>query len=205
MIIESSIIYGGLAAASSILTLLVKGYFNHRKTVNEKKKVETDEKEVDNKFLLESLKITVDLITKQRDEAYTRMEKMQERIVNLELEIMGMKMMMGHDPFPRWIVNTDGRYLFVNAAYEKNFLLDKNMTEKDVIGKYHADVWDKKTADHIKRIDARASKSPKGIAKSDINIGTGGAPVTVFKMPLKINDVLVGWIGYALEAQEADA
>jgi len=189
----------------TFISTIVSSWHQSKKFKRQQSISDKDNRQIDNSFLLESLKVAIDTANKQRNEALEQMEKMQSRIINLEFEIMGLKLMLGHDPFPRWIVSTEGKYLFVNNAFEKGFLTPKGMTERDIIGKTHSDLWEKNIAETFKNLDKKVKKSVKGIARADININIGEfTTVTVYKMPLRINDVIVGYIGYALDASESE-
>ena len=203
--IETVIAIIAALGGGTFISTIVSSWHQSRRFKRQKTLSDKDDRQMDNNFLLESLKVAIETANKQRNDALEQMEKMQSRIVNLEFEIMGLKLMLGHDPFPRWIISTEGKYLFVNNAFERGFLAPKGMNERDIIGKTHSDIWEKNIAEIFKNLDKKAKKNSKGIARSDININVGDfTTVTVYKMPLRINDVIVGYIGYALDASESE-
>lgn len=59
--------------------------------------------------------------------------------------------LQSHDscPLPMWIKDLNGRYLAVNEAYEKEYLLEKDLTIEKVLGKTDADVWPEHVANEF--------------------------------------------------------
>lgn len=121
-----------------------------------------------------------------------------------EIEILKKKMAaveVDRDdvPVPMWIVDTAGHYLSINSRFVTEFLLPRGMSEVDVIGKTHGDIWSAATAAKLHELDDLAMKSPERRARVD-NLKMNGLAeiVTVFKAPILKGRTLVGFTGLAI-------
>lgn len=134
-------------------------------------------------------------ITKQRDDAWSRVDELEKHIERLELTVQGLLLAQNRDPFPRWIVNSDGKYLYVNRLFEEMFLRSRNMVARDLIGKFHKDFWPKDFADRLHLLDEEAKRRIDGKAKMHTIVN--GIEVTVYKMPIRdpYSNAVIGYDG----------
>ena len=137
----------------------------------------------------------------QRDDAWAKIEKQSERINQMEVEIQGLRLARDLDPFPNWIVDLQGRYVFVNREFEKLVLEPRGQSYRDIIGKRHEDLWQGDFCRTLKALDAAAKSRPDGTARAVTRvsiIGLGETRVTIHKFPvrLKPSGVIMGYNGY---------
>ena len=125
---------------------------------------------------------------------------MQRQVDNLELEVQGLRLSQGFEPFPRWMVDLAGRYLSVNSCFEEQFLRPKDVHAKDVIGLRHEEVWgDQSFADKLRLLDDEARRRPDGKAKA--TVGVGGKQLTVYKVPVRQSGVIVAYAGFITDIE----
>jgi PAS domain-containing protein len=149
-------------------------------------------------------------IKSQRDEATEREDRCQARLAQMEVEIQGLRLARDLDPFPNWIVDQAGSYLYVNREFERYFLEPKGQTYRDVIGKRHEDVgFPKAFCDTLKALDAAARSRPDGTARAitALHIAElGESRVTVHKFPIRFKPagVIVGYAGFITDLEPVD-
>src|SRR5205085_1981810 len=97
--------------------------------------------------------IIVAAVTKQRDEALRRVEVLEGKFELLEMELHGMRLAADLDPFPNWITDLEGRYIYVNREFEKQFLEPQGKIYRDVIGKGHEHLWPDAFCKKLKQLD----------------------------------------------------
>lgn len=124
--------------------------------------------------------------------AMTSISLLQKRVAAIEVDRDNM-------PVPMWIVDTTGHYLSVNVRFVNDFLLPRGMSEVDVIGKTHTDIWSAATAKTLHDLDMAAMKSPERRARVDsIRMNGLDEVVTIFKAPILNGRTLVGFTGIAI-------
>jgi PAS domain-containing protein len=145
----------------------------------------------------------------QRDRANQRADDCDKRIDQLEGEIQGLRLARDLDPFPNWVVDTQGIYQFVNRAFEEHFLEPKGLGYRDAIGKRHEDLWPGDFLRTIKALDTAARRRPDGTARARASLDVpslGLCDVTVHKFPIRFkpSNAIVAFAGYITE-MEPDA
>lgn len=140
------------------------------------------------------------LVTRQRDEAYRDLGQIRDRFELLELELQGLRLSQDFDPFPGWIVDLEGRYIFVNREFEKQFLEPRGMIYRDLIGKGHEAMWPESFCLKLKQLDAQARRRPDGRARATTVVE--GRQVTVHKFPMRIKAVPVAYAGYITDIED---
>jgi PAS domain-containing protein len=64
----------------------------------------------------------LDVVTTQRDDAISLVRECREELELMKMEVQGLRLARDLDPFPNWIIGLDGKYLYVNREFEKQFL-----------------------------------------------------------------------------------
>jgi PAS domain-containing protein len=137
----------------------------------------------------------------QRDEAWVQIREQDNRIGQMEVEIQGLRLARDLDPFPNWVADLQGRYIFVNREFEKLFLEPRGETYRDAIGQGHADIWPSDFCRTIMALDAAARSRPDGTARAVTSLDVpnlGACKVTVHKFPIRFkpSGVIVAFAGY---------
>lgn len=155
-------------------------------------------KHADQDFLKEGFKLAVEVITRQRDDAFKQVDELRRRLDNTELEIVGLKLSNSFDPFPRWMVDLDGRYLFVNWCFEERLLQPRGQARRDIVGETHDSMWPPEIGAKIRMLDQQARQRPDGRARAVVTLEPFGE-VSIFKFPVKVHGVIVAYAGYIME------
>lgn len=138
----------------------------------------------------------------QRDEAWTHIDKQEERIKIMESEIQGLRLARDLDPFPNWIVDLQGKYIFVNREFERIFLEPRGETYRFAIGKTHEELgWPETFCRTLAALDASARSRPDGTARATTALDVpaiGTSRVTVHKFPIRFKPagVIVAYAGF---------
>jgi PAS domain-containing protein len=145
-------------------------------------------------------------LARQRDDALRRYAEAETRIEKMEAEIQGLRLARDLDPFPSWVVDTQGCYQFVNRAFEEHFLEPIGQTYRDVIGKCHADIWPDAFCRTLKALDAEARKRPDGTARARAKVrvpSLGQCEITVHKFPVRFkpSNAIVAYAGYITDME----
>lgn len=143
----------------------------------------------------------------QRNESREREAECQRRLEQMEVEIQGLRLARDLDPFPNWIVDLQGEYMYVNREFERYFLLPKGKTYRDAIGSTHESLgWPKSFCDTLKSLDAAARSRPDGTARASTVLEIdefGETRVTVHKFPIRFKPagVIVGYAGFITDIE----
>lgn len=143
----------------------------------------------------------------QRDEAWRKIEAQSTRMTMLEAEINGLRIARDLDPFPNWVVDLQGEYIYVNREFERYFCEPDDKTYRDVIGKRHEDLWPEAFCKTLQALDLEARARPDGKAKATTKLvlpGLGSAVVTVHKFPVRFKDVIVAYAGFMTDIAADD-
>jgi len=145
-------------------------------------------------------------IRRQRDEAWAHVEKQDERIDQMEAEIQGVRLSRDLDPFPNWVVDRAGEYLFVNREFERYFLEPVGQTYRDIVGKTHEEHWPPDFCRVLKSLDAAARSRPDGTARAVSTLHVpelGQTRVTVHKFPIRFkpSGIIVAYAGYITDLE----
>lgn len=151
----------------------------------------------DQDFIRQGFELAVKVITSQRDDALHLNEEIRKRLDNAELEIVGLKLANSFDPFPRWMVDLEGRFLFVNTCFEERFLFPRDVARRDIVGKGHDFIWPPALCTKLKELDGLARSRPDGRARAVMELD--GSEVSIFKMPVRVHGVIVANAGYIMD------
>jgi hypothetical protein len=137
----------------------------------------------------------------QRNEAWAKLDEQNKRLTHMEVEIQGLRLARDFDPFPMWIIDTLGNYIFANSKFEELFLEPRGQTYRDVIGQSHEYIFPKQFCDMLKNLDAAARSRPDGTARGSgtLDLPTlGRVQVTVHKFPIRVKPVgiIIAIAGY---------
>lgn len=137
----------------------------------------------------------------QRDEAWARNKDCDARMQAMEAEIQGLRLARDLDPFPNWVVDLSGEYLYVNREFEKGFLEPAGQTYRDVVGKRHEDVWPPKFCQTLHLLDTEARSRPDGTARAKTTVEVpilGDVQMTVHKFPIRFkpSGIIVAYAGF---------
>lgn len=145
--------------------------------------------------------ITAEL-TRQRNERDQRIAMLEQRLTQMEAEIQGLRLTRELDPFPHWVVDRSGEYLFANREFEKYFLEPKGQTYRDIIGKTYEDVgWPSEFCETLKALGAAARSRPDGTARAVTSLDVpelGETQITVHQFPIRFkpSGIIVAYAGY---------
>lgn len=131
------------------------------------------------------VKLVIDEVTKQRDNYREQVEQLARQVETMELEIQGLRLVSGRDPFPRWLVDTQAHYMYLNHCFEERFLKPAGLLASDIIGKSHeeAGLWPPAFCAQLRTLDELAKQRPDGRAKA--TVGVNGQQLTVYKLPVR--------------------
>lgn len=141
----------------------------------------------------------LEALERQRDEAWKHIERQDQRIENMEVEIQGLRMARDFEPFPSWVSDLQGKYTFVNRPFEEYFLRPKGQTHRNVIGKKRDEIWPEDFCKTLVALDAAARKRPDGTARATTSLDVpdlGRCEVSVHKFPIRFKGSVVAWAGY---------
>lgn len=146
-------------------------------------------------------------LRKQRDEFKAWASEQSQRSEKLEAEITGLRLARDLDPFPNWVVDRTGEYLYVNREFERHFLEPRDLTYRDAIGKTHETLgWPAEFCNTLKALNAAAAARPDGTARAVTALDVpalGSAKVTVHKFPIRFkpSGVIVAYAGYITDIE----
>jgi hypothetical protein len=149
----------------------------------------------------DDFKLILEVVTGQRDEARAEVREMRGRFENFELEIQGLRLSQDFDPFPNWMVDLEGRYLYVSREFERQFLRNREppLTYRDLIGKTHANHFPTEFCGKLKALSDEARRRPD--AKARATTVLEGSQVTVHKFPIRVGGIIVAFAGYITEIE----
>lgn len=165
----------------------------------DRRKLGSEEKAAAHQQRKDDFEMLMAVVTNQRDEAYAKIKDYDRKIENLELEIQGLRMCGELDPFPNWIINLDGQYVFINREFEKRFLEPKGWNYRDVIGAKHEKLWSDEICRKLKALDDQARARPDGRARATIEVD--GLQLTVHKFPIRVRGIPVAFAGYITDIE----
>jgi hypothetical protein len=148
----------------------------------------------------DDFQIIIDLVTRQRDEAYTKIGAYDRKFEMLELEVQGLRLARDLDPFPHWIIDLEGRYLFVNREFEKQFLEPKGRTYRDMIGKTGDALWAPAFCKTLAQLATQSRERADGKARATVAVE--GRQVTVHKFPVRVKAIPVAYAGYITHIED---
>lgn len=185
----------GGGASVKLLELILGERRLRRKEASERSQDELDKDE-------RIVNLVIDKLTEQRNDALSQVETLRHRIENLELEIQGLRMAQGRDPFPRWMVDLNGCYMYVNSCFEEQFLRPEGRQASDIIGKKHEDFWPPEFAEKLHTLDALAMRRPDGRARATVIVK--GRLITVYKLPVrhKPSGAVLAYEGWVTDVDE---
>lgn len=131
------------------------------------------------------VELVVNKIGEQRDLYKKQVEELERKYDLLELEVQGLRLVNGRDPFPRWLVDMQGRYIFINPCFEERFLKPLNKMARDLIGQTHetGGLWPLDFCAKLRTLDEIARQRPDGRAKAVMRVH--GQMLTVYKLPVR--------------------
>jgi PAS domain-containing protein len=164
----------------------------------DKSRLDSEVQHTNLSFIQDQFQLALKVVTDQRDNALEEKKELLSRLDNLELEIVGLKLSNNFDPFPRWMVDLQGKFLYVNPCFEERYLYTREppIHRRDLIGKGHDIIWPKEFFDKLHELDKAAKTRPDGRARAHMVIN--GDDVTVYKFPVRIHGIIVAYAGYIL-------
>jgi PAS domain-containing protein len=170
---------------------------------NESRKLTAEERENLAERKRNDFDRALEVVTEQRNDALRLVQVCESRIDKLELEVQGLRFARDLDPFPNWIVGLDGKYLYANREFEKQFLEPQGKNYRAIIGEKHETLWPEAFCRVLRNLDAMARRVPDGHARATTSLVLQGdeRQVTVHKFPLRIRDAVVGFAGFITDIQ----
>lgn len=172
-------------------------YIAKLSAANTSKSVDLEAKKSDQEFIREGFELAVKVVTDQRNDALGLIKDMRQELGEMQLEMVGLKLANSFDPFPRWMVDLEGRYIFINTCFEECYLVPRNMYRRDIIGKGHEVLWPEEFCQRLHALDAIARARPDGKARAVVEIAK--QEHTLFKFPVRVQGVIVAYAGYLME------
>lgn len=191
------------------VTLLMGGtalgvVLNHRASMKKLRMTERGEDRTADRTDFETI---LGVVKQQAQESRDREAACQQRLEQMEVEVQGLRLARDLDPFPNWIVDQAGEYLYVNREFERYFLAPQDKTYRDAMGKRHEDLgFPKAFCDTLRNLDAAARSRPDGTARAVTVLDIpefGNTQVTVHKFPIRFKPagVIVGYAGFITDIE----
>lgn len=145
--------------------------------------------------------LIVNALRTQREDDLERIDALETRLERQEDEIHGLRIARDLDPFPNWVVDRNGEYLFVNREFERYFLEPIGQTYRDIVGKTHEEHWPPDFCKILKSLDGAARTRPDGTARASAALEVpefGRTKVTVHKFPIRFkpSGIIVAYAGF---------
>lgn len=192
MTLQDFALYVGLMGGGGGLGALGQLYLGKLKIVQVSRAGDQD-------FIRQGFELAVKVITQQRDDALHINDEMRRRLDNAELEIVGLKLANSFDPFPRWMVDLEGRFIYANACFEERYLVTRSppMSRRDIVGHGHEIIWPPDLCRKIRDLDLMARRRPDGRARAVLTLEDVEA--SLYKFPIRVHGVIVAYAGYVME------
>lgn len=185
----------GTLLGGGLIGVLLKYILDSKRLTNQERHDQHQQRRDD-------FQIILDLVSKQRDEAYRKFDALELKYENLEMEVRGLRLAHDLDPFPHWIVDLEGRYIFVNVEFEKQFLVARGWSYRDMIGQQHEKLWPTDFCLKLKQLDGQARSRPDGRARATTVVN--GQQVTVHKFPVRVKGAPVAYAGYITHIEDLE-
>jgi PAS domain S-box-containing protein len=139
------------------------------------------------------------VVTGQRDEAFATIKDHDAKFLALEMEVQGLRLARDLDPFPNWIVDLEGNYIFVNQEFEKTFLAPAKLGYRDMIGQKHEKIFPAEFSEKLRQLARRSVARPDKQARMTTTLD--GKTITVHKFPICVRGAAVAYAGYVTEME----
>ena len=143
----------------------------------------------------------------QRDEAWDQIKAQDKRMETMEAEIQGLRLARDLDPFPAWIVDLQGHFIFANREFERSFLEVDGRNYRSIIGQSHSDLWPEAFCETLQLLDGKARSRPDGRARASTTLTVprfGSVTVHVQRIPIRVAGVIVAYAGFFTDIQSDD-
>ena len=197
----TSIILAVISAISGgLLGVLLTYKINSRKQdVNEYQFLLNERKEITNDLSLRVLSLETEVKRLQQNEYEHKTE-----IASLKNKIILFESSHADIPLPMWLKDTTGTMLYLNSAYEEQFLIPRDFTAADYIGNDDFSVWSDEISKEFRASDNKVVRNKSSIKTIetledvDGNIYYG----LILKYPRKVNDKVIGISGIVLRTSK---
>jgi hypothetical protein len=131
---------------------------------------------------------------------YVRIDELEKENKELENRIKVLEGSTEDLPFPMWHKDLNGNYVWINQRFINNFLMPLSKTSEQVLFKDDSVLWNPTIHSVLTDLDIRAISSPTKEASQRGIIFDNRIPstYTVYKYPLYVRRVLIGFAGIAL-------
>lgn len=150
----------------------------------------------------QDFEILLRVVTSQRDEALGKVHEQDGRLDGFELEVQGLRIARDLDPFPNWLVDLEGRFIFVNTEFEQTFLKPKGHNYRALIGKQHEEVFPAAFCERLRLLDIRARTSADKKARAVLEWDR--RQFTVHKFVVCVRGAPVAFAGYITSIEEPE-
>lgn len=89
----------------------------------------------------------------------TRIKKLEKQVKRLQYKVTLLESSHQDAPIPIWLKDNFGVMLALNPAYEKTFLLPRNLTAEDYLNKTDEVVWPEDIADEYRKNDLMVART----------------------------------------------
>jgi PAS domain-containing protein len=148
----------------------------------------------------------LEVVTQQRDDALSLVKDFRNELDQMRLEVQGLRFARDLDPFPNWVIGLDGRYLYVNREFEKQFLEPAGNDYRFIVGKSHEALWPDPFCKTLRNLDDLARRVPDGRARATtvLKLGSDERQLTVHKFPIRVRGAVIGFAGYITDIERSE-
>lgn len=192
-IIAVLLLFGGGAAAKLIDYL--KFQYDENRQESAKRR---EEKRLDLTAIISQLKT-------DKEELKSEVRALRDEVTSLTARIAHLEALATSEiPVPMWSTDRDGVYQWVNSTYRDVILDPIGMTESDLIGRTHEEVWGPEFNAMIQASHRRAMESARNRAIiHGVKLPRVQGAWTIHKFPLMRGAVVAGWRGMAIASGDA--
>ena len=130
---------------------------------------------------------------------YLRIDDLERENKDLESRVRLLEGSSEELPFPLWHTSLNGEYIWTNQTFNNSWLLPLGKSPESIMNKKDEDIWNKETVAMFKQLETLALQSvSREASMRSINLDDKiNKPYTVFKYPLYVRRILVGFGGIA--------
>lgn len=130
---------------------------------------------------------------------YKKIDDLEKENKDLENRIKVLEGSTEDLPFAMWHKDLQGHYVWVNQKFINNFLMPLSKTPEQVLLKDDSVLWSTATHNVLMDLHTRAMASPtKEASQRGVVLDNIPGTFTIYKYPLYVRRVLIGFAGIAL-------
>lgn len=135
-----------------------------------------------------------------REKDRFKISELEKEVQTLRHQLMIFESSHIDIPLPVWMKDTEGKMVFLNDVYEKEFLLPRGYSINDYLGKNDYSVWPEEIADAFIKNDKEVMRTKQHIRKIEMLQDAKGNHyyADLLKYPRKFNNTVIGISGVVL-------